>query len=43
MKQDIKLPLTALHAQILRSGVKAGYGDLDNSAVIKALEHFTRA
>jgi 3-hydroxyisobutyrate dehydrogenase-like beta-hydroxyacid dehydrogenase len=43
MKQDIKLPLTALHAQILRSGVEAGYGDLDNSAVIKALEHFVRA
>ena len=43
MKQDIKLPLTALHAQILRSGVEAGYGDLDNSAVIKALEHFTKA
>ena len=43
MKHDLKLPLTALHAQILRSGVEAGYADQDNSAVIKALEHFTKA
>tara|TARA_A100001037_G_scaffold306476_1_gene351800 strand:- start:2094 stop:3005 length:912 start_codon:yes stop_codon:yes gene_type:complete len=41
MKKDQKLPLSALHADILRAGVEAGYADQDNSAVIKALEHFT--
>ena len=43
MKNNLKLPLTALHASILRSGVEAGYADQDNSAVIKALEHYTKA
>jgi 3-hydroxyisobutyrate dehydrogenase-like beta-hydroxyacid dehydrogenase len=41
MKQDIKLPLSALHAEVLRAGVEAGFGDQDNSSVIKALEHYT--
>jgi 3-hydroxyisobutyrate dehydrogenase-like beta-hydroxyacid dehydrogenase len=41
MKQSLKLPLSALHADILRAGVEAGYADQDNSAVIKALEHYT--
>ena len=43
MKQGLKLPVSALHAEILRAGVEAGYADLDNSAVIKALEHYTVA
>ena len=41
MKQNLKLPVSALHAEILRAGVEAGYADQDNSAVIKALEHYT--
>lgn len=41
MKQGCKLPVSALHAQILRAGVNAGLSDLDNSAVIQALEHYT--
>lgn len=41
MKQDLKLPVSALHAEVLRAGVEAGYADQDNSAVIKALEHYT--
>ncbi len=40
MRLDTKLPVSALHAEILRAGVLSGYGDADNSAVIKALEHF---
>jgi len=40
MKLDTKLPVSALHAEILRQGVSSGFGDADNSAVIKALEHF---
>ena len=38
MKQNVKLPLSALHADILRTGVDAGYADCDNSSIIKALE-----
>lgn len=38
---DTRLPVSALHAEILRVGLKSGYGDADNSAIIKALEHFT--
>ena len=41
MKKGTKLPLSSLHADILRTGVEAGYGDQDNSSVIKALEHHT--
>ena len=40
MKHDTKLPISSLHADILRAGVEAGYGEQDNSAVIKALEHY---
>jgi 3-hydroxyisobutyrate dehydrogenase-like beta-hydroxyacid dehydrogenase len=40
MKQGMKLPISALHAEVLRSGVEAGYGDQDNSAAIRALEHY---
>ena len=40
MKQDMKLPLSALHADVLRAGCEAGYADQDNSAVIKALEQY---
>ncbi|MEE2753379.1 MAG: NAD-binding protein, partial [Candidatus Latescibacterota bacterium] len=38
MKQNVKLPLSTLHADILRTGVDAGYADCDNSSIIKALE-----
>ncbi len=41
MKHGLKLPVSALHAQILRSGVDAGYADQDNASVIKALEQYT--
>ena len=40
MRLDTKLPVSALHAEVLREGVSSGYADADNSAVIKALEHF---
>ena len=40
MRLDTKLPISAPHADVLREGVSSGYGDADNSAVIKALEHF---
>lgn len=40
MRLDTKLPVSSLHAEVLREGVSSGYGDADNSAVIKALEHF---
>lgn len=41
MRHDQRLPLSALHADILRAGIDAGLADLDNSAVINALEHYT--
>ncbi len=31
------LPISALHAQLLRSGVALGFGDQDNSAIIEVL------
>ncbi len=37
-RSDAPLLLSALHAQLLRAGVAAGYGDEDNSAIIKVLE-----
>ena len=37
-RTNTPLPLSALHQQILRSGVAQGIGDLDNSAVIRVLE-----
>ena len=36
-RTDTPLPVSALHAQILRSGVAQGFGGDDNSAVIRAL------
>ena len=35
MRSGVKLPLSARHAQLLRAGVDAGYGEEDNSAIIK--------
>ena len=40
MKQGIRLPVSSLHANILRKGVEEGLADQDNSAVIKALEQY---
>ena len=37
-RTNAPLPLSALHQQILRSGVAQGLGDLDNSAVIRVQE-----
>jgi len=32
------LPLSALHAQLLQAGESLGYGDMDNSAIVKVLQ-----
>ncbi len=37
------LPLSQTHAQLLEQAVSAGYGELDNSAIIKIYEHPSRA
>ena len=37
LRVGAKLPLSALHAQLVRAGVESGYGSEDNSAVIKVL------
>ena len=37
-RTDTPLPLSALHAQLLRSGVAQGFGDEDNSAIVKVLQ-----
>ena len=36
----LKLPLSEAHRRLMEKAEAAGYGDADNSAVIKALEHF---
>jgi 3-hydroxyisobutyrate dehydrogenase-like beta-hydroxyacid dehydrogenase len=33
-----ELPLTALHAQLLERAEAEGYGELDNSVIIRAIE-----
>ena len=43
MRLGVKLPVSALHAEVLREGITSGYADADNSAVIKALEHFLQS
>lgn len=35
---DLTVPLSTLHAELLARLVAAGYGDLDNSAILKAFE-----
>ena len=35
-----ELPLTETHQRLLEIAESAGYGDADNSAVIRAFEHF---
>jgi 3-hydroxyisobutyrate dehydrogenase-like beta-hydroxyacid dehydrogenase len=35
---DLPLPLTETHRKLLEKAVALGYGDLDNSAVIKSIE-----
>jgi len=37
-RTDTPLPLSTLHAQLLRSGVASGFGEEDNSAVLKVLQ-----
>ena len=39
-KNGISLPLSALHRSLLETAQAAGFGDADNSAVIKAFEVF---
>lgn len=39
----VPLPLSALHAQLLRAGVAAGFGEEDNSAIIKVLQRLASA
>ena len=39
-KNGISLPLSALHRSLLETAQAAGFGDADNSAVIKAFEAF---
>ena len=38
-QSDVPLLLSAVHAQLLRSAVAAGFGGADNSAVIRVLQH----
>jgi 3-hydroxyisobutyrate dehydrogenase len=35
---DAQLPLSTVHEQLLARAVELGYGDADNSAVIKAFQ-----
>jgi len=37
-QSNAMLPLSKLHEQLLDELVQAGYGDLDNSAVIRAFK-----
>jgi 3-hydroxyisobutyrate dehydrogenase-like beta-hydroxyacid dehydrogenase len=37
-RTDTPLPLSTLHAQLLRSGVSSGFGAEDNSAILKVLQ-----
>ena len=39
-REGAPLPLSTLHAQVLQRGVEAGFGELDNAAVIEALRLF---
>ncbi len=41
-KNGICLPLSTLHRSLLETAEAAGFGDADNSAVIKAFEAFQR-
>ena len=41
LRSGTKLPLSALHSEILRSGIEQGYGPEDNSAVIKVLRNLS--
>ena len=37
-RTETPLPLSTLHAQLLRSGVASGFGEEDNSAILKVLQ-----
>ena len=36
---NTRLPLTALHRQLLETGMQLGLGDMDNSAILQAIGH----
>lgn len=42
-RADITLPLTKLHLQLLEQAESLGFGEMDNSAIIQALEQESRS